>query len=196
MLYRRHGRARQVVNKSTTNTSAGDGRVGVASGRITAMRYATMAQEVRRMHCFCCRRWADLTMSPLLTISLLHRQTSFLCAQICVAACLSLTRSLLPHVPRRAILLITHQYSSAENPLSSSQSVPARVPVKSLTRVRACHRHSMRDSQRRPQISGMFYHMRLPPSGGLLMRCRPPQRLLCCCVRVMDAAWLFGQDNR
>lgn len=34
-------------------------------------------------------------------------------------------------------------------------------PSESLTRMRACHQHSMRDSQRRLQISGMFYHMRL-----------------------------------
>lgn len=43
------------------------------------------------------------------------------------------------------MLRTTGQLSEVENP----------------PRVRECHQHRMRDSQRRPQISGMFYHMRL-----------------------------------
>lgn len=42
----------EVVDRLTTNCLVGDGRVGVASGRIMGMRYASVAQEVRRMHCF------------------------------------------------------------------------------------------------------------------------------------------------
>lgn len=53
MLYRRHCLTKQVDNRSAKKHLQDDGRVGVASGRITGMRYASMAEEKPRMHCFC-----------------------------------------------------------------------------------------------------------------------------------------------